>query len=339
VVKNLRCYQARSAALDIVSNNVDVSKVKIDSIAPTLTTTQELPGGIGLHAQGDNIRIKDTIVRRSKLIGILADGVDADLSGYATTIDGNTRSSLVERNAGVGVVLQNGPHFLKDTAVYGDGPDKGTSTNGVVIDTGIGNRLDGVVVKNFNGSGVVINASKTVIERTKVDEVSQHGFVISALAGDVTLSGSSGKKLGGHGFVVEGENSRLITNEAEKNAGNGFFISGNGTRVESSSAKSNGGAGFVVEGENSRLTTNEAEKNAGNGFSISGSGSHVESSSAKSNGGVGFVIAGSNNGCGTNLAQRNSGFEWSIGVNNIDDSNNSANGRRFSFTTAGGAFE
>lgn len=314
-VNNLRCYKARSAALDIESDNVTVSKLKIDSTTPTLKTTRNLPGGVGLYAHGDNIHIKDTIVRRSKLIGILADGVDADLSGYATTIDGNTRSSIVEKNAGIGVVLQNGPHFLKDTAVYGDGPDKGTSTDGVVIAAGMGNRLDGVVVKKFNGNGVIIDASDTIVEATNVDKVSQNGFVISTLASNVILNNNSSKNLGGNGFVVEGDNNRITTGEAEENLGHGFQVNGNSNLVENSSAQSNGGGGFEVAGDANRLAISEAEKNLGHGVQISGDGNQVENNKSQGNSGVGFVVAGSANQFITNKAEKNFGNGFRVSGN------------------------
>lgn len=295
VVKNLRCYRARSAAINLVSNNVDVKNVKIDNTAPTSTTTQGLPGGVGIAAHGDNIHIKDSIVRRSKLIGIFADGVDADLNGQVTTVDGNTTTSRVESNNGLGVLFRNGPHLLKDTAVYGDGPGAGTSTDGIVIDTGTGNRLDGVVVKQFNQNGIVINASGTVIERTGAEEVSLNGFVITAAASTVTLNGNTSASVNGNGFVVDG--------------------SGN------------------------VLNTNHAERNTGDGFRLNGAGNSLANSGAKDNGGNGFVIAGGGNRCGTNSGEDNTGVEWTIGVNNIDDGSNSANGRRVSFTAAGGVFE
>lgn len=295
ILKNLRCYRARSAAIKIVSNNVEVSNAKIDNTSPTSTTTQELPGGVGIYSRGDDVRIKDTIVRRSKLIGILADGADANVNGQTTTIDGNTTTSRVEDSFGVGVRFQNGPHLLKDTAVYGDGPGVGTSTDGVVVDTGTGNRLDGVVVKKFNNHGIVINASNTRVDRTGVEEVSQNGFVISALATNVTLNGNSSAQLSGSGFVVDGGGNILTTNSAERNAGNGFQINGNGNRLANSSAQLNDG--------------------------------------------IGFVVSGSSNSCGTNRAEDNGSFEWSIGVNNINDGSNSANGHSISFGAAGGTFE
>lgn len=295
VVKNVRCYRARSAAMKIVSNNVEVSKVKIDNTVPTATTTQELPGGVGIYAHGDDIRIKDTIVRRSKLVGILADGVDINANGQATTIDGNTTTSRVEESFGVGVRFENGPHVLKDTAVYGDGPGAGASTNGVEVLTGSAHKLDGVVVKRFNQYGIVVGSHGATIERTGVEEVALHGFVLAASASNVTLNGNSAVNVGAHGFFVEGGNNLLSTNAAEGNAGNGFQITGTGNQ----------------------LVNSDAQENAG----------------------VGFWIPGSNNSCNTNAAENNGGPEWLIGVNNIDDGGNDANGHRISFTAAGGEFE
>lgn len=261
LVKNLRCYRSRSAAIDILSNNMEISKVKIDSIAPTTSTTQELPGGVCISAHGDNIRIKDTIVRRCQLIGIFADGVDTDLNGVAVTIDGNTSTSRVESSNGIGVVLQNGPHLLKDTAVYGDGPGEGTSTNGVVVDTGSANKLDGVKVKNFNQNGIVINASGTTVSRSGVESVAQHGLLITTTASNVMISGTNSKGVGGAGFVVDGSANLISTNGAEGNAGAGFQINGVSNQVENNSAAQNTGIGYLISGSNNICNTNSAEDN------------------------------------------------------------------------------
>jgi uncharacterized repeat protein (TIGR01451 family) len=263
IAKNLRCYKARSAAIKVVSYNVEISTTKIDSTVPTDTTTQELPGGVGIHASGDNIRIKDTIVRRSKLIGIWADGSHADLTGYAVVIDGNTSTSRIESSPGLGVLLQSGPHFLKDTAIYGDGPAEGTSTDGVVIDTGVGHRLDGVVVKKFKNNGVMVYASGARIERCSVEEVAGDGFVISPLATNVLLNNNSSAKVFGNGFVIEGGNNTLTTNQAERNEGNGFHLIGSRNRLSNSSAQMNVGVGFIISGFGNEIRTNTGEKNVG----------------------------------------------------------------------------
>lgn len=261
VVKNLRCYRSRSAAIDIISSNLEISKVKIDSITPTTSTTQELPGGVCISAHGDNIRIKDTIVRRCQTIGIFADGVDTDLNGVAVTIDGNTSTSRVESSNGIGVIFQNGPHLLKDTAVYGDGPGEGTSTNGVVVDTGSANELDGVRVKNFNQNGIVINASGTTVSRSGVESVSQDGFVISTAASGVTINGSNSKGVGRTGFVVDGNLNVISTNNAERNTGSGFQINGANNHLENNSATQNAGMGYIIVGSNNICNTNSAEDN------------------------------------------------------------------------------
>lgn len=259
VVKNLRCYKARSAGLKIMSNNVFVSTVKIDSTTQTGTTTQEL-GGIGIYAHGDNILIKDSIVRRSKQVGILADGVHAGATGYAVTIDGNTESSRIESNYGVGVLFENGPHLLKDTLVSGDGPGSGTSTDGVVIgDSGINNTLEGAVVKRFNGNGIVINATTTV-QRSAVETVGLNGVLISSLSSATKLNGNTVKKVEGNGFAIFGNNNILDTNRSERNIGNGLFVSGINNQLSSNSAKQNAGIGFEVTGPDNLFRTNTAEK-------------------------------------------------------------------------------
>jgi hypothetical protein len=178
-------------------------------------------------------------------------------------IDGNTSTSRVESSIGLGVLLQNGPHFLKDTAIYGDGPEAGTSTDGVVIDTGVGHRLDGVVVKKFNNNGVVVYTSDARVERCGVEEVAGNGFVISPLATNVLLNNNSSVKLFGNGFVVEGGNNILTTNQAERNEGDGFHLIGSGNRLSNSGAQMNMGVGFLISGSGNEIGTNAGEDNGG----------------------------------------------------------------------------
>jgi hypothetical protein len=297
IVKNLRCYKARSAALKLTSNNVLVSAVKIDSTTATTTTTQEL-GGVGIYAHGDNIRIKDSIIRRSQQIGVWADGVHAG-DGYAVTIDGNTKTSRVEGNFGMGVVFEQGPHLLKDTLVNGDGPDGGTSTDGVVINSGVNHSLNGAVVKNFNGNGVVLNASTTFVTNASVESVGLNGVVISASATNVQLKGNKVKNNGNDGFAIVGNGNTLATNSAEKNGGDGFQITGTANQVNGNSAQKNNGIGYLVTD----------------------------------------AVLGNGNVFTTNIAEKNGGAEWSIGKHNVNGGSNKANGNPISFGDGGGTFE
>lgn len=338
LLKNLRCYRARSAALAIVSSQVQISKVKIDATAPVKGATAELPGGVGIHARGDNIRIKDTIVRRSEICGIWADGTDTDGNGRVVTIDGNVRTMKVENNFGIGILLEQGPHIVKDAAIAGDGPDKGRSTDGVVVASGVGNILDSVVVKRHRGNGIVImeNATASVIERVNTEDIALDGFV--SLGRGSFLNGNSAKARR-DGFVVVGPENVLTSNRAEAAGKNGFVVTGVEAVLSGNSAKANSLHGYLVDGDNGNLNTNVAEGNAGNGFLVTGNSNNLQGNDSRENAGAGLKVSGTANHFNTNKPERNTGPEWVIGVGNLDDGGNNANGHRISFTIDGGIFE
>ena len=339
LISQVRCFRARSAAIDIVSNNVQIVNSLTDNTIPTTSTTAELPGGVGIRARADNIRIKDTIVRRSRVVGIWANGTDSDGSGLVTSIDGNTSRMRVETNFGIGIRLEGGPHLVKTMAVEGEGFDKGTSTDGVVVEeSGINNTIDGVVVKNHRGNGFVVRGSQTRIERSGIELVALDGFVTTSTAIGTVLNGNSSKPKG-NGYVIEGPGSVLTTNRAETAGLHGYVIRGPQADLSGNSAKSNKGDGYVLAGTDAFLEANNAEINTGRGFLVTGNNNILKSSGSKQNKGIGFNVLGSSNKFETNKAERNTGSEWVIGSNNIDMGANGANGHTISFTSAGGTFE
>ena len=339
VISQVRCFRARSAGIDIVSNNVEISKSLTDNTIPTTSTTAELPGGVGIRARGDNISIKDTIVRRSGVVGIWASGTDTDGSGLAVNIEGNLTSMLVETNYGIGVRLEGGPHKIKGTTISGEGFDKGTSTDGVVVEaSGIRNVIEEVAVKNHRGNGIVTRGSQTRIERTGVELVALDGFVSTSSASGTVLNGNSSKPKK-NGYVLDGPDSVLTTNTAETAGLHGFIVTGAHADLSGNKSKSNKGDGYVLSGTDAYLEANGAELNTGRGYHLTGSNNILKSNSSKSNKSIGFNVTGSGNQFQTNKAERNNGKEWVIGVNNIDLGVNSANGRTISFTSAGGTFE
>jgi len=338
-ISTLRCFRARSAGIYSVSNGVNIAGILVDKAVGTATTTEILPGGVGIWARG-NAHIKDTIVRRTGGVGIWADGAnDPDADGRVVLIDGNTTTSRVETSAGVGIRLDGGPHKVKDTFVQGDaltGPGK----DGVIIgDTGIGSDLDGVIVKDHGGNGVVVGGTGATISRSSVDAVALDGFVVTASG--ATLSGNSAVP-DGNGFVISGAGNSLATNTAEDAGGDGFVVSGPDATLSGNTAKTGGGRGFVISGSGGAYNTNTAEANAGQGFLISGGagGSNTFAGNrAKQNTGAGFEVPGTANHFDTNKAEFSGGAEWIIGPGNFNDGGNTANGGQFSFTSAGGTFE
>lgn len=303
-ITNLRCYKARSAALKLMSNTVHVGTIKIDSTQSTSKTTEGVDGigdGIGIYAHGDDIRIKDTIVRRSENIGILADGTPKEADDYALTIEGNTKSSRIEGSFGIGVVFQNGPHLIKDTLVSGDGPEAGVSTDGIVLDTGIGHFLNGVSVKNFAKNGIVLlTANKARIGNSRVENVGQHGILISALSSEAAFETSSVKNASGSGFVVLGNKNSFDAVRVERSRGDGFQINGNGNKFQSIKSQKNAGAGYKI---------------------------------------ADILLLSDGNSFSSNKGEGNAGPEWIIGRNNVDDGSNKANKTKISFGAGGGTFE
>jgi hypothetical protein len=177
-------------------------------------------------------------------IGFWAYGVDADGSGVVATYDGNTTTSHIENNFGIGVLLSGGPHRIKDTQVLGDDFQTGVSQEGIVVEAGArGASLDGVVVKKHRGDGIHVEAgaTDTVITRTNVESIGGNGFVIDA---PTTLNGNSAKLVVGHGFVVN-TSATLTSNNVEECSGNAFVINGAAV-VNNNSAADNSGYGFVV---------------------------------------------------------------------------------------------
>jgi uncharacterized repeat protein (TIGR01451 family) len=343
LISQVRCFRARSAAIDIVSTDVEISRSLTDNTIPAAGNTADLDlggtGGIGIRARGDNIDIKDTIVRRSKVVGIWASGPDADGSGLAVNIEGNLTSMLVETNFGIGIRLEGGPHRIKGTTITGEGFDKGTSTDGVVVEaSGLQNTIDQVVVKNHRGNGIVTHGSQTRIERTGVDLVALDGYVSTSTAIGTVLNGNSSKPKR-NGFVIDGPDSVLTTNTAEASGLHGFVVTGAHADLSGNKSKANKGDGYVLAGDHAFLDANGAELNTGRGLLVTGNNNILNSTSAKQNKGIGFDVPGGGNEFRNNKAERNTRSEWVIGSGNIDQGGNSANGRTISFTSAGGTFE
>jgi uncharacterized repeat protein (TIGR01451 family) len=337
-IVSLRCFRARSAGLEITSDGVLVEKSLVDNTIPTSNTTAAPPeeSGVGIRARSDNVHLKDTIVRRSKRVGVWAHGIDADGDGLALKMDGNTTTSRVETNYNIGVLLEGGPHLIKDTRVQGDSLT-GTSTDGVVVaPTAIGARLDGVSIRIHRGVGVWVEGVGTEIERGGVENIGGIGYLLLAPA---MVGGTSATLVAGDAYRVEATagGSVLDTNGAENSPGNGFVVNA-AALLSGNSAVEVGGWGFVIGGSGAYLDTNGAEVD-GAGFRVTGDNNVLESNSAKSTSGIGFEILGTGNRLNTDKAERNAGAELWIGPGNIDDGGNSANGTRLSFGPAGGVFE
>lgn len=331
LIQNLRCFRARSAGFDVASDGVTISGVLTDRVVAAANATQELPGGVGIHASG-NTHIVNSIARRSGGIGIWADGtLDPDGDHRIVVIDGNTR---VEASAGIGIVLDGQFHTMKDVDVEGDGQD-GVSTDGIVINaTGVS--LDGVQVKEFGGRGMVVTGAGAKVLRSTVEDVGLDSFVVSgALA---TLNGNSANG-GVAGFVVSGADCTLDTNSAEGTAGSAFVITGDRSRLTNNKARTNGGGAFVLGGNAGYYETNKTETNGAAGFLVTGNDGIFKGNSSTKSKTAGFDVRGANNQFQTNVAEKNTGTEWIIAPNNVDKGSNRKNGKTFSFTTAGGSFE
>jgi hypothetical protein len=346
LIDQVRCFRARSAGITTTSDDVTIANSLVDNTIPAAGNTEDLlaggKGGVGIRAQGRNVRIKDTVVRRSQVVGIWASGLGTPGGPSMVSIDGNTSSMRVETNYGIGIRLEGGPHVVKTMTVTGEGYNTGTSTDGVVVEqSGVNNVMDGVVVKNHRGNGFVIHGSQTLIERSGVDLVGLDGYVSMSTATATVLNGNSSKPKG-NGYVIEGPQSLLSNNRAEIAGKNGYVIKNTADKatLSGNSAKSNKAIGYLVEGPNAYLETNGAEANTGHGFHVTGSNNSFNSNTSKSNKGIGFNVTGTGNQFQTNGAQGNVGSEWVIVSGNCDNGANSANGRKITFAPCtGGTFE
>jgi uncharacterized repeat protein (TIGR01451 family) len=242
-VTSLRCFRAKAAGILTLSNGVLIDDSLIDNTVPD-SQIEVAGGGIGIQAGGDNLHVKDTKVRRSRNIGLWAYGVDTDGSGRVVTYDGNTTTSRIESNAGIGVLFSGGPHELKDTQVQGDDSQAGTSLEGIVVaPDALGVSIDSVVIKKHHGDAIRVQggAIGTVIARTTVEDIGGRGFVIDAPS---TLTGNSAALVSGDAFVVN-TTATLTSNTVEQCLANGFVINA-GALIDGNSAKDNEGYGFVL---------------------------------------------------------------------------------------------
>ncbi len=334
-VSTLRCFRARSAGVDLASDNVKLNGVLVDLVVGGTNTTTEIPGGIGMHLSG-GISVKDSSVRRAASIGILADGApDPDGTKHRVQIDGNHSTSRVEQNTGVGIRLEGAFHEVRNTYVEGDGDD-GVSTTGVLIN-GSAMLTDGLEVVDFGGNGFLVNGAQATVKRSTVEAVGGDSFVVVGTG--AILSGNSAAK-GQKGFVVSGSDAFLDTNNAENVLGTAFLVSGDRAIMTGNSAKAGKAEGFVLSGNGGNYNTNKAEANVGTAFAISGNNGVFLNNACKSEKtGGGYLVTGTANSFSTNSAEKNKGSEWVIAAGNVDLGSNRKNGKTFPFTTAGGTFE
>jgi len=341
-IDTVRCFRPRSAGFDLASKKVQVLNCLVDrATGGNASTTAELPGGIGIRTRGDGAHVNATIVRRSTHIGISAEGVDGDASGTVALIDGNTSTMRIEQSAGIGLLLEGGPHSVKDVYVEGN-KLPGAGRDGVVVGTtGVDNVIDGVVVKKHAGNGFVVNGIGTSISRCQVEGVEdlgddlQDGYVIAGSGSD--LSGNS-VQFTRHGYVVTGIDTVLESNGAEKLLGDGYVIDGDSADAAGNWAKENAGRGFVIGGNAGLFDTNTAENNDSDGIVIIGSNNTLKANRSKKSGVTGITVSGTGNAFNSNAVELSTGNEWDIGPNNLDDGSNKKNGSVFSFTAAGGVF-
>lgn len=332
IIQELRCFRGRSAGLDLVSDGVLVANSLIDKTVGGGSAATEIPGGVGIHASG-NTHINQTIVRRSAVVGIWADGTVDSTGTHLVLIDGNQATSRIESSSGVGIRLDGGAHTVKDTLVQGDGT--AAATSGIVVNSA-GGVIDGAAVKSFQNSGIFVSGTGARVTRSTVEAIALDGYVINGSGAALSGNSATTKR---HGFVVNGS-ATLDTNTAERSLGNGFVVTAVGaTTLSNNTASLNSGRGFVLSGGGVLFQTNLAQSNKSDGFLVSGVGNRLVSNRSKQNSSIGFNVSGNTNHFNSNAAELNGGREWVIAPNNVDDGGNKKNGAAFTFTSAGGTFE
>ncbi len=331
-VSSLRCFRARSAGIDVESDNVELSGVLVDRVVGgTPATTTEVPGGVGIRARGKTT-IANSTSRRAATVGIWA-SLDATGTSHPVQISG----ALVEEASDIGILLEGAGHELTDVYVEGV-PDDGLSTTGVLVNASDVS-IDDLEVVDFGGNGFLVNGIGVTIKRSSVEAVGGDSYVVTATGANAVLSGNTATK-GLRGFVVEGPNATLDTNRTEGTVGAAYVVSGDHAVMTGNSAKTAKGDGYVLSGNGGTYNTNVAEANNGNGFNVGGNDGSFKNNTGKSQKlGSGFLITGTRNGFNTNIAERNSGPEWVIAAGNIDLGNNRKNGKTFTLLPAGGSFE
>jgi uncharacterized repeat protein (TIGR01451 family) len=345
-INTLLCYKARTAGIDIASKKVTITGVKVDRVTGTATTTAVPPGGVGIRTRADKASIKNSRVLKAGTVGIWVSGSDADGNGVVAQI----ADSSIEDSPAIGLLLDEGPHSVQFTDVKGDGvTDVTKPKDGVVVGpTGIGNRLNGVIVKEHGGNGFVINGTGTSLITCEVEAVGLDGYVVAGSGSD--LSGNTVTEAR-HGFIVSGPATcepgvvcnLLNTNHAENLDGDAYAVTGEGASLKNNEAQGNGGVAYRIAANAGSYETNTAETNHNDGFLITGSNNTFTSNTAEHNDGVGFNVPGPGigNHFNTNAASINKGVgEWVIGPGQTDDGNktNKANGKVFSIPPQGGTF-
>ena len=231
-VSTIRCFRARSAGIEVVSDNVELTGVLVDLVAGgTSATTTDIPGGVGIHASGKTT-ITDSISRRAKTVGIWADGaLDAAGNYHPVQIGGDSR---VEETSGIGILFEGARHGAKDVYVEGDGDD-GISTTGVLVNASEVS-LDGLEIVDFGGNAFLVNGIGATIKRCSAEDVGGDSYVVTATGAGATLSGNTATQ-NRRGFVVAGPDATLDTNRAEGTIGAAYVMSGDRAMMSGNSAK------------------------------------------------------------------------------------------------------
>ena len=175
----------------------------------------------------------------------------------------------------------------------------------------IGNRLNGVIVKEHGGNGFVINGTGTDLTTCEVEDIGLDGYVVAG-SGSV-LSGNTATEAR-HGFIVTGPTTcdagvvcnLLDTNEAHKLDGDGYVVTAAGTSLVNNDAHANGMALASVSAATRAGTRPTSRRTMAAGFVITGSNNtFINNNKAESNDGVGFNVSGTGNLFNTNAAENN----------------------------------
>ena len=334
-VSSLRCFRARSAGIDVVSDNVELTRVLVDLVAGgTSTTTTDIPGGVGIHASGKTT-IMDSISRRAKTVGIWADGALDAAGNYHPVQIGGDLSGW--RKPPVLASCSRGPGTGRRTST-----SRATGTTAFPRPVSLSTRsevfLDGLEIVEFGGNAVLVNGIGATIKRCSAEGVGGDSYVVTATGAGATLSGNTATK-NLRGFVVAGPDATLDTNRAEGTIGAAYVMSGDRAVMTGNSAKIAKGR-VRADRQRRHLQHERRRGQRGGGYTIGGNDGLFKNNTAKSQKmGSGFLVTGTNNSFNTNIAERNSGTEWVISSGNIDLGSNRKNGKTFTFGTAGGSFE
>jgi len=225
----------------------------------TLVDNTLVSGCGGVSITGDGTRLERTTVRATDDDAVVLAGNDcvvsrcsvsiADGTGISVTGDrAELLSNSVSGCTGGGLVVEGGDFTVaKNRLSHCDG--------GITVGTfTVLGLVESNRVADCRGRGLLIlECSELVVRRNVFERCGlEQSPAVHLQASGCTLESNTVRDGDGNGFLVKGDDNRLLRNKALGNLGDGFVVTvGAGNLLESCTAQDNRGEGF----QNDELTT------------------------------------------------------------------------------------